>query len=412
MTVTKQLEYTYLWIDRYCIDQTSDQEKHTQARQMDKIYASVQTTIIASAGDDTNYCVPDISRPRRRNHTPRKHRLGSFDLVDAKFEAATGKRHMEDIAEDYETPVIAEFEGFLPMSDNSTLDINHAEKFMQAYSSSQLTYDEDDLNATTGILNHLSNHAQFPNGVFHIRGLLFRFLRDCAKHVVHLSLNWYYWIPGRWRHGFPSWPSLGCEGPKLYFFHQPRVPFDLDIRVRGGTQSWTFRDYLLTVLATHNSGLLIAPSQLEITRGLAFPLELKRVGGDTRVAFQLARDMSTCYTTVYWDEGAAPSDRNTSCLELVTEWQTVIILFAKDGQELYERVGIFILGYLDVTILIDMKNLNGDNGRSFMPSYYHYFDHRDKNCHWESSQYYHLLALRCQFRSDITPKDDDIEERP
>ncbi|PQE16326.1 Heterokaryon incompatibility protein [Rutstroemia sp. NJR-2017a WRK4] len=52
--VTKMLKFRYLWVDRYCIDQSDSTGKHEQICQMDMIYASAQVTIIAAGSEDPN----------------------------------------------------------------------------------------------------------------------------------------------------------------------------------------------------------------------------------------------------------------------------------------------------------------------------------------------------------------------
>ncbi|CAG8961765.1 hypothetical protein HYFRA_00006308 [Hymenoscyphus fraxineus] len=59
--VVKGLGLRYLWVDRYCIDQSNDIEKHNQIRQMDIIYASAQFTIIAAASGDPNHGLPGVT---------------------------------------------------------------------------------------------------------------------------------------------------------------------------------------------------------------------------------------------------------------------------------------------------------------------------------------------------------------
>jgi hypothetical protein len=64
MEVTKNLGFRYIWIDKYCIYQNSDQDKGHQIRQMDMIYQGSVLTIIAAAGDE-NTGLPGIgSTPR------------------------------------------------------------------------------------------------------------------------------------------------------------------------------------------------------------------------------------------------------------------------------------------------------------------------------------------------------------
>jgi hypothetical protein len=52
ITVTRNLGFQYLWIDRYCIDQQNEKEASAQIRQMDLVYKNAEITIIAAAGKD------------------------------------------------------------------------------------------------------------------------------------------------------------------------------------------------------------------------------------------------------------------------------------------------------------------------------------------------------------------------
>jgi hypothetical protein len=63
--VTKELGLRYLWVDRYCIDQSKKAEKHDQISKMDIIYRRSAVTIIAAAGDDENYGLPGVDNELR-----------------------------------------------------------------------------------------------------------------------------------------------------------------------------------------------------------------------------------------------------------------------------------------------------------------------------------------------------------
>jgi hypothetical protein len=80
VSVTKELGLRYLWIDKYCIDQSNIEEKHQQIHQMDLIYAGAELTIVAAAGDDPNHGLPGF------NGTPRNLqkslRLGDYVLTE------------------------------------------------------------------------------------------------------------------------------------------------------------------------------------------------------------------------------------------------------------------------------------------------------------------------------------------
>ena len=61
---TKQLGFGYLWVDRYCIDQTNAAEKHSQISNMDSIYGMAEVTIIAAAGDGAARSLPGVGTDR------------------------------------------------------------------------------------------------------------------------------------------------------------------------------------------------------------------------------------------------------------------------------------------------------------------------------------------------------------
>ena len=54
MTATKEMGYQYLWIDKYCIDQTNHGERDFQMNHMDVIYRGAEVTIVAASGKDAN----------------------------------------------------------------------------------------------------------------------------------------------------------------------------------------------------------------------------------------------------------------------------------------------------------------------------------------------------------------------
>ncbi|KAI0099415.1 HET-domain-containing protein [Daldinia grandis] len=64
-TVVKQLGLRYLWIDRYCIDQSNADEKAFHISHMDAIYRGAELVIVAAAGSDERYGLPGVgSTPR------------------------------------------------------------------------------------------------------------------------------------------------------------------------------------------------------------------------------------------------------------------------------------------------------------------------------------------------------------
>jgi len=56
----------YLWVDRYCIDQSSYADKHDQIQKMDIIYANANLTILAAAGKDPSFGLPGFGGRSRK----------------------------------------------------------------------------------------------------------------------------------------------------------------------------------------------------------------------------------------------------------------------------------------------------------------------------------------------------------
>ena len=72
--VVKGLGFQYLWIDRYCIAQDSENEKHSQIQNMNMIYGHAEVTIIAAAGENPSYGLPGVNQRRRTSQSYAKVR--------------------------------------------------------------------------------------------------------------------------------------------------------------------------------------------------------------------------------------------------------------------------------------------------------------------------------------------------
>ncbi|KAN0099232.1 HET domain containing protein, partial [Hyaloscypha variabilis] len=80
--VAKELGYRYLWVDRYCIDQSNEEEKACQCGKMDLIYQNAELTIIAAVGEDPNYGLPGVSlRKRKPQHWTTCSKIGKQFLI-------------------------------------------------------------------------------------------------------------------------------------------------------------------------------------------------------------------------------------------------------------------------------------------------------------------------------------------
>ncbi|KAH9203601.1 heterokaryon incompatibility protein-domain-containing protein, partial [Leptodontidium sp. 2 PMI_412] len=76
IAVVLALGYRYLWIDRYCIEQTDSLARNLQIQQMGNIYNNASVTIIAAAGSSPYYGLPGVSQMPRIAQ-PRETILGS-----------------------------------------------------------------------------------------------------------------------------------------------------------------------------------------------------------------------------------------------------------------------------------------------------------------------------------------------
>lgn len=61
MEVVRRLGFRYLWVDKYCIDQDDPEEKMSQILSMDQIYAHCAVVIIAAVGDDSSFGLPGVT---------------------------------------------------------------------------------------------------------------------------------------------------------------------------------------------------------------------------------------------------------------------------------------------------------------------------------------------------------------
>ncbi|KFY31101.1 hypothetical protein V493_01386 [Pseudogymnoascus sp. VKM F-4281 (FW-2241)] len=79
VSVTKALDYQYLWVDKFCIDQSDDDAKREQICHMDSVYECSELTIIAAAGSDGTYGLPGVSaRPRKQQQIAL---AGDFQII-------------------------------------------------------------------------------------------------------------------------------------------------------------------------------------------------------------------------------------------------------------------------------------------------------------------------------------------
>lgn len=72
INVTMALGFQYLWVDKFCIDQDNPDTKHKQIKQMSDIYENADLTIVAAAGIDETYGLPGVGEKRRASQNTAK----------------------------------------------------------------------------------------------------------------------------------------------------------------------------------------------------------------------------------------------------------------------------------------------------------------------------------------------------
>lgn len=253
-----------------CINQNDHIDKHRQVRQMGDIYSAAQVTLVVAAGSDASYGLPGVmSKPR---FVPKAEKIGTTwlkllprriklaEVAESKW--ASRGWTFQEFYRSRRRLIFTEHQVIFmcnsqirykialsginwPGPDSpSTEDgywarrwlphcgvakdlksiwtaIDRAAGHLQAYSNRNLTYDSDSLDAIAGALDSLRKDS-----VHHIWGALFRHTAPRAKANQHsvlgrtqqtdMALTWYHQKRARRRPGFPSWSSLGWEGPIIW----------------------------------------------------------------------------------------------------------------------------------------------------------------------------------------------------
>lgn len=270
ISVTKALGLQYLWVDKFCIDQNDPISKHHQIQQMNAIYQNADLTIIAAAGTDETYGLPGVgerlripqktawvyghsvistmkdphlliklSRWASRGWTFQEAVLSRRRLVftdeQLYFECNSmncfesiysplDTLHTEDksrFRDDIRTGMFGrgktEMYGKLVPSELSLLDVFHQYiSAVEDYTSRDLSYDADSLNAFRGIIERYSKLEQPLNAIWGMP-----YLAQGTHRNVYFSafLTWTH-IHSCWdgakgprrRREFPSWTWAGWAG--------------------------------------------------------------------------------------------------------------------------------------------------------------------------------------------------------
>ncbi|CAI6330849.1 unnamed protein product [Periconia digitata] len=268
--VTKSLGYRYLWIDKFCIDQNAPDLKHEQIKQMDRIYQSSELTIIGAAGQDETYGLPGVGVRERakqlvakldgatvlwtpkdpheailsshwstRGWTFQEAALSCRRLVFTDdqvyfqcntmncFESVScplDELHISDKSMTYDFLRAGVFGGISGLESGSvdrykfspieTLEWYAAN--VEEYSTRNLRFDEDSLNAFKGIIRQFSKQQ---HSLLNSWGLAYPAEQNFRAHYFAWSLTWKHINTKkglRRRPLFPSWTWAGWQGKVWY----------------------------------------------------------------------------------------------------------------------------------------------------------------------------------------------------
>lgn len=247
--VTLRLNYRYLWIDLFCIDQQNRLEKHHQILNMGSIYACTELTII-SMGDDQ--AIDGFSRLRHVNQEDQPWaEAGPYSLLlsslpdpadqirNSKWmtrawtyqEGLLSRRRLVftkhqmyfQCLQHHETESLNGFVAFPPLFENirgmTALKSKDFVSCVNNYASRKLSYESDALNAISGVLK-IFEKMEPP--IFHLYGVpIFHFQDYRSNRVlaeaeygqsIAICLSWVLNTPAKRRVGFPSWSWLGWQG--------------------------------------------------------------------------------------------------------------------------------------------------------------------------------------------------------
>ena len=260
-------------IDKYCVDQSNEQRKYEQIRQMDLIYSNAEVTIIAAAGEDASFGLPGVNEATRLYQPNMK--IGGYHLTStlphpktlvesSKWstrgwtfqEAILSKRRLvftdrqvlfdcnrmhsaEVIAQPLQGahvnnfPTDSQLAGtsleYLPPRETPSGPFVHKNpgdpttimSFVAEFNQRSLTYPEDRLNAMQGIFQSFSK-SKWP--LWHVMGVPIWNFRGpktdpdtwhppyTPRHAFVVGLSWKHIKSGQRNAHFPSWTWAGWAG--------------------------------------------------------------------------------------------------------------------------------------------------------------------------------------------------------
>ncbi|KAL0466223.1 HET domain-containing protein [Neurospora intermedia] len=215
ITAVTKLGFRYLWIDRYCIPQGDQEAKHKQIQNMDSIYGSASLKIIAAAGDDPSDGLPGVAAPsvlrdskwNSRAWTMQKAFLSCRCLVffneGAYFQCSSPRSYRFEAI--YEPPALLQSSDEVYRGMKGLLGRDLKEKLAGDlelhwcdYFLRRMTFEEDTLNAFSGILKYMHSLPQpVPNlwGLLMLPEVVPTSFEQRIRYNLIRSLAWSYCEP-------------------------------------------------------------------------------------------------------------------------------------------------------------------------------------------------------------------------
>ncbi|KAM7210336.1 Heterokaryon incompatibility protein (HET) domain containing protein [Rhypophila decipiens] len=216
MTVTRELGKRYLWVDKYCVEQENHEVKAQQIQAMDQIYEGAFVTIFACAGSDSSFGLPVPEEPPNplRSELIRSH--ANRSIMTSLLVPSPDFIYLEP--------------GQEVSSDLSPLDI--LKDHIVRYTSRQLSYQVDILNAFRGILSR-SSFLSFWGIPISLQDEPGDLQASTERDLELGFLRNMFWFPERSsannqsnaifpRDGFPSWSWSGWRGRIQYHYRMVR----------------------------------------------------------------------------------------------------------------------------------------------------------------------------------------------
>ncbi|OAP58185.1 hypothetical protein AYL99_07275 [Fonsecaea erecta] len=256
ITITKALEFRYLWVDRLCIRHNNNHEFHRELKNMASLYRAAQLTIVALHGESADDGLPGVSTVRRDVQPCLE--LGSCRLISTmgSLESARNRSKYITRAWTYQEEVssrrrlyfthqqlyfkcmtsstcetIAAHSSLerLFVEPNATYfggakpelgELNTAWEHISQVSGRSLTYESDRLNAVLGLLEEppLFEGASRVRQVFGMPIPPGRRWRDdmlSPEALFALTLLWTRRHTDSRQPCFPSWSWVGWSGSKV-----------------------------------------------------------------------------------------------------------------------------------------------------------------------------------------------------